>query len=167
MEPAAFTSASAPPAEHAPRSSGTGQRATRTRRIFAALADGMVVLAFLLPGIFHLGWEDFLDPHHHLGWTDTLLLWAWDLPPFAIRGVMIHYRGQTPGKWLAGIKIVRRDGSALTWQRWLTHRTLPFELGSMLPVVGGFVALVDFLWLFGKEKRCLHDIVADTMVVKA
>jgi len=127
----------------------------------------MFVLACLVPGILHLGWQKALDPHHHLSWMDTFALWAWDIPPFAIRAAMIHFRGQTPGKWLAGIKIVRRDGSALTWRRWLTHRTLPFELGSLVPMVGGLVPVVDVLFLMGKEKRCLHDIIADTMVVKA
>lgn len=133
----------------------------------AALADTAFVSLFLVPGFLILGWKHVLDPNHHLGWSDTLFLWAWDIPPFAIRSALIHFRGQTPGKWLAKIKIVRGDGSRLSWQRWLTHRTLPFELGSMLPVVGGFVPVVDFLFLLGGRKRFLHDILADTKVVKA
>jgi uncharacterized RDD family membrane protein YckC len=35
----------------------------------------------------------------------------------------------------------------------------------MIPVVGRLINLVDPLLIFGKERRCLHDLIADTIVV--
>ena len=35
------------------------------------------------------------------------------------------------------------------------------------PLIGGLYALIDHLWIFGEERRCLHDKIADTVVVKA
>jgi hypothetical protein len=37
----------------------------------------------------------------------------------------------------------------------------------MIPFVGKAVNLIDPLLIFGKEKRCLHDLIADTIVVDA
>jgi hypothetical protein len=37
----------------------------------------------------------------------------------------------------------------------------------LVPFLGGLVALVDVLFIFGPSKRCLHDLVAGTKVVEA
>jgi uncharacterized RDD family membrane protein YckC len=39
-------------------------------------------------------------------------------------------------------------------------------LVSLIPA-GGFIVLIDALLIFKKDRRCLHDIVAGTRVVKA
>ena len=39
-------------------------------------------------------------------------------------------------------------------------------LGSNLPEIGQFVALADVLPIFGKSRRCLHDYLARTIVVR-
>jgi len=38
-------------------------------------------------------------------------------------------------------------------------------LVSQVPQVGGLIGLVDILFIFGKERRCLHDLLAGTRVV--
>ena len=37
----------------------------------------------------------------------------------------------------------------------------------MVPFVGGLVSLVDALLIFRDDRRCLHDEIADTIVVTA
>ncbi|MGY4514746.1 RDD family protein [Lysobacter sp. HA18] len=72
--------------------------------------------------------------------------------------------GQTLGKRLVGIRILRSDGSHPTLGR-------SFGLRAVVPFVISFFfgpfGLIDVLWIFGNEHRCLHDLLADTIVVPA
>ena len=38
---------------------------------------------------------------------------------------------------------------------------------TMVPFIGGVYALVDCLLIFRASHKCLHDNIADTIVVKA
>ncbi|MFH2204493.1 MAG: RDD family protein [Elusimicrobiota bacterium] len=66
--------------------------------------------------------------------------------------------GRTLGKMAAGLAVIRADGSALTFGR-AFGRWVGYYLSS-LPLFLGFIAAA-----FTKEKRALHDYVADTRVV--
>ena len=81
--------------------------------------------------------------------------------------VMLHRHGQTFGKRLLGIKIVRNDGSRAGLGRifWLRY-FVPGMIGA-IPLAGPVFGLVDPLFIFGEEKRCIHDLIADTIVVDA
>jgi len=81
--------------------------------------------------------------------------------------VMLHRYGQTFGKKVLGIKIVRNDGSRAGLGRifWLRY-FVPGIIGA-IPIVGPLFGLADPLFIFGEEKRCLHDLIADTIVVDA
>ena len=81
--------------------------------------------------------------------------------------VLLHRYGQTIGKRTLDIAIVRTDGSRVGLLRVLFVRTLPIGLLSRVPVVGPLLWLVDSLMIFGSERRCLHDLIADTIVVDA
>ena len=65
--------------------------------------------------------------------------------------------GQTPGKWLMGIKVVRADGGPMTTRTALV-RFIGYLL-SALPFYAGF------LWILGPERRGWHDRLAGTEVV--
>lgn len=81
--------------------------------------------------------------------------------------VMLHRHGQTFGKKLMGIRIVRKGGSRAGLGRifWLRY-FVPGVIGN-IPLLGALFALADPLFIFGEEKRCLHDLFADTIVVDA
>jgi uncharacterized RDD family membrane protein YckC len=68
---------------------------------------------------------------------------------------------------LLGIKDVRADGSRATLGRIFWLRYFVNTLLTVIPVVGGLYALVDMLMIFGPAKRCCHDYIADTIVVRA
>lgn len=71
--------------------------------------------------------------------------------------------GQTIGKRWRRIRVVRTDGSRASLGRILVLRNLiPGGLSSLC----GLFGLVDALLIFGEERRCLHDILADTKVIK-
>ena len=65
--------------------------------------------------------------------------------------------GQTPGKWLLGIKVVPMEGGRLKLGQAMLRcfayllSALPFYLG--------------FLWMLGPRRRGWHDKIADTEVV--
>jgi len=69
-------------------------------------------------------------------------------------------KGQTPGKMLVGIRVIRADGSPLTSVDVLL-RTLGF-------FVSMFVFLLGFLWLLvDRDGQGWHDKIADTRVIMA
>ena len=69
------------------------------------------------------------------------------------------WRGQTPGKMLLGIKIIRTDSSPVT----LGHAFLRY-LGY---IVSALTLYIGFIWVaFDDRKQGLHDKIADTYVVK-
>jgi uncharacterized RDD family membrane protein YckC len=84
---------------------------------------------------------------------------------FVVNCVMVHQSGQTIGKRMLEIAMVRTDGSPITLLRYIFLRVVPVVLLGMIPLVGRFVGLIDPLLIFGKERRCLHDLIADTIVV--
>jgi len=82
--------------------------------------------------------------------------------------VWLHRYGQTIGKRLLGIRIVRGDGSRASLGRIFALRYLPMALlGGLTGHMGGLVKLVDVLCIFRNDRRCLHDLIADTRVVRA
>lgn len=84
-----------------------------------------------------------------------------------VHGYLLATQGQTVGKALLKIRIVRSNGSRATFGRIVGARYLPTSVLSAIPVVGMFYGLVDALFIFTKARRCLHDLIADTIVVKA
>ncbi|WP_425395756.1 RDD family protein [Aeoliella sp.] len=84
----------------------------------------------------------------------------------AVNGYLLATNGQTVGKKLLGIKIVRTDGSRADFSRLTVRRYLPMSLLLLIPVFGIVVAgLVDPLMIFRGSRKCLHDEIADTVVV--
>jgi uncharacterized RDD family membrane protein YckC len=81
--------------------------------------------------------------------------------------VLVARNGQTIGKKLLGIKVVRSDGSKASLGRIFWLRNVVNAIPSMVPIVGLGYTLVDQLLIFGEPRQCLHDKIADTIVVRA
>lgn len=81
--------------------------------------------------------------------------------------VLLYRHGQTVGKKMLGIRIVRSDGSRASFGRLLGLRYLVPGVISMLPVLGPIFSLINPLFIFAEDRRCLHDRIADTIVVNA
>ena len=73
--------------------------------------------------------------------------------------------GQTFGKKIFDIKVVDIEGKLPTVRHWLIRYRVYF-LPAQIPVVGGAFSLVDSLAIFRKSRRCIHDIVAGTVVIE-
>ena len=77
--------------------------------------------------------------------------------------VLVSRNGQTIGKKLLNIKVVRSDGSKATLARIFWLRNVVNTLIGIIPLY----TLVDHLFIFGEKRQCLHDKIADTIVVRA
>jgi uncharacterized RDD family membrane protein YckC len=75
----------------------------------------------------------------------------------------VRSNGQTIGKKILGIKVVRTDGSAISLARIFWLRNVVNGLISIIPLYG----IIDALFIFGESRQCVHDKIADTFVVKA
>jgi uncharacterized RDD family membrane protein YckC len=136
----------------------TGQRAGFVSRLAAQLADILIVW-FGLRGTISL----LLALRH------ALRRFA---PPFSLGQLVLAcapviaslyhvlfwwLRGQTPGKWLLGIKVVALGGGRVGLGRSLIRffgyllSALPFYLG--------------FVWIIGRQRLGLHDRLAGTEVL--
>jgi uncharacterized RDD family membrane protein YckC len=92
-------------------------------------------------------------------------------------GVLAYRYGQIFGKRMMGIRVVRTDGSRVSFARFIFLRWLPLALlsgcvGWVLGRMGHpgssyIVGLIDILLIFRASRHCLHDDIADTMVVTA
>jgi uncharacterized RDD family membrane protein YckC len=85
-----------------------------------------------------------------------LIAWIW------ITVILVARNGQTIGKRLLEIKVVRSDGSPASLGRIFWLRNFVNVLLGVIPLYG----LVDLLFIFGVRQQCVHDLLADTIVVR-
>ena len=85
----------------------------------------------------------------------------------AIDLTLLAGNGQTIGKKLLGIKVVRVDGSPATLFRVFFIRYVCNTFLTLIPLLGSLYSLVDCLMIFGEKRRTVHDYIADTIVIKA
>jgi uncharacterized RDD family membrane protein YckC len=86
-----------------------------------------------------------------------LIAWSW----LTVR--YVRRNGQSIGKKLLNIKVVRTDGGPITLGRLFWLRNVVNGLISVVPLYG----LIDVLFIFGENRQCLHDKLADSVVIKA
>ena len=79
---------------------------------------------------------------------------------------VVRYQ-QTIGKRMCRIKIVRSNGGRCSAARIIFLRGLLVGVLTRIPLVGPLFALVDPLLIFRDDHRCVHDHIADTIVVRA
>ena len=80
---------------------------------------------------------------------------------------MLSAYGQTLGKRMMSVRIVRlSDQSNGGFFTNVLLRGVPVWLISSIPLIGPFCFLGDALLIFREDQRCLHDIIAGTLVIK-
>lgn len=75
----------------------------------------------------------------------------------------VRANGQTIGKRLLKIKVVRADGAPASLGRIFWLRNIVNGLFTLIPLYG----IIDSLFIFSESRQCLHDKIADTIVVNA
>lgn len=143
--------------------------ASRGQRLAAVVIDGLiagvvsiVLMTVLLPviGMDSLWFETSL--------TATLLTTVVNIGIFLlINGKLLATSGQTIGKKVMGVKIVSMSGGILPLKDVIIRRYAPPVLIGILPIFGAIFCLADVLCIFRDDRRCIHDMIAGTKVVKA
>jgi len=146
------------------------RKAGRGKRLGAALLDGLISVIWLAPVV----WAGFMAVDVRRGIKPAgpmvalmLLGLALMITIIVVNCLLLHRSGQTIGKRALDIAVVRTDGSRVSLPRYIFLRIAPMLVLGMIPLVGKVSGLIDPLLIFGKEKRCLHDLIADTIVVDA
>lgn len=140
-------------------------------RFVAYMIDGLVMLvpAAILVGIFAafvILTDESID---HEG-LPALLVVALILLVAAMIVVNWLYealmtsspRGATFGKMALGLRIVRFDGTRLSFGRATARHFAKYMVTPMVPLAIGYIMAA-----FTNRKRALHDILADTLVIKS
>lgn len=146
-----------------------GASASRWSRLWAALIDTALVQLFMAPVHFYAGLYDDFPKLTRPPFPESLL---WTLGSLAVwlmlNGHFLANGAQTIGKKLLKIQIVNiSDGKPTSFARIALLRALPVYLLAAVPDVGNPIALLDSLFIFRRDRRCLHDYVAGTRVVDA
>ena len=155
----------------APTTVVDAELAGRGRRLAASLVDALIIMAITLPPAWLTGYLMMVgdakrggDPVP-LGWTVGWLA-AGILTYAVVQGFPLYRDGQTWGKKLLGIRIVGLDGRIPGLLRLLVLRHFVGTAIAQVPLVGPLYTVVDALFVFTHDRRCIHDLIARTRVVK-
>lgn len=149
------------------------QHAPPGRRLGAVILDVLFLFCTVLPSVIAVG----LERSATLGALQTLqnrefaagiggvislvglVVWLiWSL-------ILLHEGGQTFGKRILRIRIVRSNGGRASLPRLILLRYLVSIVLFLLPYAGKLCFLADSALMLGRSRQCLHDRTADTIVV--
>lgn len=155
--------------------------AARGARLAAVLIDSvlpLVLIGLILAAAAIPAYENYRQAHvpgiepprsssHHITTT-----WAWlggvaVIAFYVWSTVLVYLYGQTFGKRVMDIRVVRTDGSRVSFARFIFARWLPLFVARFVPLLNVVTMLLDPLLIFRDSRRCLHDSIADTRVVTA
>jgi uncharacterized RDD family membrane protein YckC len=139
-----------------------GPLASRGSRLGAHLIDSLIIFLFAFVGAITLGIFRQIV-HRDMEAVTGLLMFGGVVAGSVIELVAQATWGQSVGKRLLGIKVVRLDGTPIELWRLLVLRNLVLYVVVQLC---GVVGLVDALMIFSDDRRCLHDMLADSKVVE-
>jgi uncharacterized RDD family membrane protein YckC len=142
--------------------------AGRLERLAAVLIDALIGI---IPGVAALAYSGGLESvlkGQPLTTQQALLVAVWSWGSFlAINSYLLFKRGQTVGKYLLHVRIVDLQGGIAPFWRVILLRYLLIPAVAQLGVLGQLLSTADCLLIFQKSRRCLHDILAGTRVIKA
>jgi uncharacterized RDD family membrane protein YckC len=76
----------------------------------------------------------------------------------------LHRARASLGKLALSLRVVRTDGTEAELWRIVLLRWLPTGLIGFIPGLN-LLNLVDVLFIFRGDRRCVHDLIADTVVI--
>ena len=141
--------------------------ASRWSRLGAVLLDELIVttivIILVLAGVIKS--TSFLSDK--ASFPQVVLFVILYLAVYAVvNGHMLATRGQSIGKRIFKIRIVNVDGSQTPVSRLLFLRLgLPLMICAV-PYVGSVFGLLDSIYILNPQRQCLHDVIANTRVIR-
>jgi len=140
--------------------------ATRSSRLLASIIDGFTIMIVTIPVMYFTGGFDGLSKGIQPPLAYTIAMGILGLAVFMLINFgFLKNAGQTVGKKVAGIKIVTMEDELPIFSHFLKRYSLYF-LPGQIPLAGQLFSILNILFIFGKNKRCIHDYAAGTKVVK-
>jgi len=136
--------------------------AERGTRLGAAILDTVFLILVMIPMLFAFDSRD-----------DTVIMIAGSITAIAAIALIgfnlkfLYENGQTIAKRILGIKIVRTDGERCGLARIIFLRNFVIGLLGNIPIVGPIISIANPLFIFRGDRRCIHDLIADTKVIVA
>jgi uncharacterized RDD family membrane protein YckC len=156
-----------PAADPVEPQSGSDILATRGRRATAATLDSLIALLWSVPLWMHFKILDYVVAFQDVPTGVALEVAALGFLLFVLSNAyFLHNNGQTIGKWLLGIRIATLDGKIPDFWRIVTLRYAPISLAALIPYIGIFADTFDALFIYRKDRRCIHDLIAGTQVLR-
>ncbi|MBT8765306.1 RDD family protein [Pseudomonas boanensis] len=141
--------------------------ASRGTRLGAALIDGLIMSLTTLPVAFFSGAFEAAKQGLEPTLGQQLLGLVVGLVAFVlINGHFLNQYGQTVGKRVLKIAIIGLQGEKPELAGLIVKRYLIWWLVAYIPLVGALLVLVNYLFIFRGDRRCLHDLTAGTRVVQ-
>lgn len=135
------------------------------RRLVAAAIDFVVVGLSGFALVIATG--AFEDAEDYAGNIMARVVAYGFLTYFLVNGLLLWRRSQTVGKALLGLVVVSAGTSTPT-PLWRLVVRAPFFMALYGVFLGwpGLIALMDQAFVFGAKRRCMHDLICGTEVVR-
>lgn len=157
------------PTATSPPENNLHEIASRPIRLLAAFIYGVIMVVLIVPLYFLFGgFKGIVDgTYQEPSMLFQLMMNLIGIIVFLLINLkFLLSNGQTVGKKIVNIRIVDMEMSKPIIQH-LTKRYLLYFGSGFIPLIGGLFSLVNILFIFGADKRCLHDIFAATKVIKS
>lgn len=135
--------------------------APRSTRFFGAILDTLITLAGGIPGGILM--FATIENNEEMSVVGMLAALTGMLVIGVINWVMISQSGQSIAKRIMRMRIIVRDTGELPG--FVRGVLLRVWLPALINQACNLFSLIDALWIFGDERRCLHDLIAGTVVV--
>jgi uncharacterized RDD family membrane protein YckC len=165
---------------------GDADLASLVQRFAAWALDWLTVMPAMMLFSKALALDQFIEKNQHLRFDQLLLATNGYMEKFAaehpdslntpfqlifglilVNAVLLSLRGQTIGKWFMGIRIVKaQTGLNPGFVSAFLLRSVVLFVLTLIPFAGRGLMFFDTLCIFRRDRRCLHDLIADTVVVK-
>jgi len=137
--------------------------AKKSTRLFAIILDFLIMLLVCIPGLITYKITNDYQYDNSIG---TLII---VLSYLILGSTQLFYlvkHGQSLGKKALGIKIVKIDNEQVPgFATIFLLRSLIPNIISSVPYAGPVFWLIDILFIFRDDRRCMHDLIAQTKVV--
>jgi len=119
-----------------------------------AMAPGFIVMAIVPDGV---------KPNPEVEMAGMIVMLGGAVIVAVVNWVMITHSGQSIAKRLLGMRIVKVDDGALPG--FVRGVILRNWVPGLINQFCSLFWLLDRLWIFGQERRCIHDYIAMTTVI--